>query len=272
MRRGIAIGVPGVALATAGGLWAQVRHTANAPLPHFGDLDPSGRYGGDDGRRPLRVVVLGDSSMTGPGLGSPADIWIARAAASLGRPVELRSHARGGSRARDVLDAQVPEALDERTDLVVVAVGANDAIHATPLRSYARTLERLLERLADVAPVVSLGIGDLSVIPRLPRTFRPVVARRSASIDRIHTLVTADRDHVVRVPVSKLSDHLFRDRSRELFAADLFHPNRHGHSLWAELFRPYLERALGMQVPGAATAEGSDDATIDLRTPLASAR
>jgi lysophospholipase L1-like esterase len=268
MKRGIAIGVPGVALATAGGLWAQVRHVANAPLPHFGDLDPSGRYGEDrsgidDDRAPLRLAVLGDSSMTGPGLSSPADIWIARAAAALGRPVELRSHARGGSRVRDVLEHQVAALVDEPTDLVVVSVGANDAIHATPLRSYARSLERLLDRLVEVAPVVSLGIGDLSVIPRLPRTFRPVVARRSAAIDRTHTLVTADRDGVVRVPVSKLSDHVFRHRAAELFAADLFHPNGHGHSLWAELFGPYLERALDGLHP-----RRPDDQVVDLRVGL----
>ncbi|MFN7150927.1 MAG: SGNH/GDSL hydrolase family protein, partial [Microthrixaceae bacterium] len=265
------------------GLWAQVRHVANAPLPHFGDLDPSGRYGddagrddaswdGDAGRRPLRLAVLGDSSMTGPGLSSPADIWIARAAAALGRPVELRSHARGGSRVRDVLEQQVPTLVEEPADLVVVSVGANDAIHATSLRSYARTLDRLLDRLAGVAPVVSLGIGDLSTIPRLPRTFRPVVARRSAAIDRAHTLVTADRDRVVRVPVSKLSDHVFRDRGSELFAADLFHPNRHGHSLWAELFHPYLERALDQHGQDVGAPGGADGAVVDLRTPMATAR
>lgn len=270
MRRGIAIGVPGVALATAGGLWAQVRHTANAPLPHFGDLDPSGRYGSDDGRRPLRVAVLGDSSMTGPGLSSSADIWIARAAAALGRPVELRSLARGGSRARDVLEHQVPRVFDEPCDLVVVSVGANDAIHATPLRSYARALERLLDHVADAAPVVSLGIGDLSVIPRLPRTFRPVVARRSVAVDRTHTLVTADRDRVLRVPVSKLSDHLFRGQQDVLFADDLFHPNRRGHALWAELFGPYLQRALDL--PSRGGVDRSCGTVIDLRTELTAAR
>jgi lysophospholipase L1-like esterase len=267
MKRGIAIGVPGVALATAGGLWAQVRHVANAPLPHFGDLDPSGRYGDDDGRVPLRLAALGDSSMTGPGLEVPTDIWIARAAHSLGRPVELRSHARGGSRVRDVLEHQLPEVIEERPDAVVVSVGANDAIHATPLRAYARSLAQLLDRLTEVAPVLALGIGDLSIIPRLPRTFRPVLARRSASFDRVHTLVTADRDRVLRVPVAKLSDQLFRGRSGELFAADLFHPNRAGHSLWAELFGPYLERVLRPAPPGVP-----DHRVVDLRAGLSVAR
>ena len=107
MRRGIAIGVPGVALATAGGLLAQVRHTANAPLPHFPDLDPSGTYGRGPATR-VRLTVLGDSSMTGPGLDRGEDIWMARLADRLPWTVELRSHAKGGSRARDVLRTTAP--------------------------------------------------------------------------------------------------------------------------------------------------------------------
>lgn len=243
-----------MALATAGGLWAQVRHTANAPLPHFDDLDPGGRYG-DPAATPRRIVVLGDSSMTGPGLERGSQIWIARVADALPWSTELISHARGGSRVRDVLERQVDVALAAEPDLVVVSVGANDALHATPLRTYSRLLRELLDTLSAAAPVVSLGIGDLSVIPRLPRTFRPVVARRSAAIDRAHTLAAADRDRVVRVPVPKLSDHHFRGRAHELFAADLFHPNEHGHSLWAELFGPYVRRAV----------LGDPGPTIDLR-------
>jgi len=243
MRRGIVIGVPGVALATAGGLLAQLRHSANAPLPHFADLDPSGTYGRGPATA-VRLTVLGDSSMTGPGLDRSEHIWTARLAERLAWTVELRSHAKGGSRARDVLERQLPAALENPPDLYVVAIGANDVIHATPTRSYARQLDSILVQLASAAPVVTLGIGDLSLIPRLPRTLRPAVAHRSAMIDRTHKLVVADLDRVHRVPVGRLSDPHFRARGAELFAADLFHPNRQGHELWAELFQPYVERAL----------------------------
>jgi lysophospholipase L1-like esterase len=245
MHRGIALGVPGVALATAGGLWAQVHHTAHAPLPHFADLDASGTYGRPDGP-PVRVAVLGDSSLTGPGLEHGRQIWAAQLADRLHAHVELVSHAKGGSRARDVLERQVDGALGSGADLYVVSVGANDAIHGTSTRTYARQLERIVDELGATAPVVSLGIGDLSMIPRLPLTLRPIVARRSTVIDRAHALVSADREHVVRVPVARLSDPHFRRHGRALFAADLFHPNHHGHRLWSELFLPHVERALGL--------------------------
>lgn len=246
MHRGIVLGVPGVALATAGGLWAQIHHTAHAPLPRFDDLDASGDYGTTTGQ-PVRIALLGDSSLTGPGLDHGRQIWAAQLADRLPARVQLVSHARGGSRARDVLVNQVPAALAAGADLFVVAVGANDAMHGTPTRTYGRQLAALLDALGGCAPVVTLGVGDLSVIPRLPLTLRPIVARRSAVVDRAHALVTADRDHVMRIPVSKLSDPHFRQHGRTLFSPDLFHPNHDGHRLWGELFLPFVQRALHLE-------------------------
>lgn len=261
VQRGIALGVPGLALAATAGLVAQVRRVANAPLPHFPDGDPSGRYGSTTGK-PVRVDVLGDSSVTGPGLDDGAHSWIAQLSDMLPWSVDLRSHAVGGSRVRDVLLRQAPRTLIDPPDLYVLAVGANDALHATPARRFARDLEALLELLRAVAPVVTLGIGDLSVIPRLPPTLRPLVARRSSSVDRLHAAVVAGRDRVMRVPVSQLSDPHFRSGGRELFVADLFHPNRHGHALWAQLFEPFVREAVGEWVLGAGRT------AIDLTVPL----
>lgn len=243
MRRGLALGVPGLALATAAGFWTQVRRVVDAPLPHFEDGDPSGRYGGTGGR-PVRVSVLGDSSVTGPGLADPTRVWVARLLDALPCPVELRCHAVGGSRVRDVLVRQAPAAVADPPELFVLAVGANDALHGTPSRQFARDLEALLELLRAVAPVVTLGIGDLSVIPRLPGTLRPVVSLRSAAVDRLHASVSAGRDGVHRVPVAELADPHFRRAGSSWFVPDLFHPNEAGHALWARLFEPYVRVAL----------------------------
>ena len=110
------------------------------------------------------------------------------------------------------MEQQLPPVLEDPPDLVVVAVGANDVLHATPapVPTRASWTRSWFDRLRGVAPVVALGIGDLSVIPRLPLNFQPVVARRSAIIDRAHKLVVADQDAVARVPVGRLSDPQFR--------------------------------------------------------------
>ena len=255
----MALGLPGVALATAGGVWVQARRVAHAPLPHFEDLDPSGTYGlvRHGSNRPLRVVALGDSSLTGPGLGHVSETWIAQVAAAQSGPVELRSFARGGSRVADVLAHQLPSALDLGADVFLTSVGANDAMHGTPSVAFRRNLRSLLTSLAEVAPVVSLGIGDLSVIPRLPRSLRPIVSLRSSTIDRLHRQVTADIDGVTRVPVPELSDPRFRAGGVQLFSPDLFHPNAAGHRIWAELFAPYLAATLAATIADTPVASGA---------------
>lgn len=243
VQKGVALGVPSLALAAAGGLWAQAKRAANAPVPSFNDLDPSGVYGAPQGAV-VRIVVLGDSSVTGPGLGHPSRVWVARLADRLPWNVELVSHARGGSRVRDVLRHQHPAAVMERPDLFVLAVGANDALHGTTARQFGHDLGPLLDGLRCVAPVATLGVGDLSVIPRVPPALRVLLARRSAAIDRAHAAVSATRGNVVRVPVSELSDRHFKDLGRDVFAPDMFHPNERGHDLWAELFAPFVREAL----------------------------
>ncbi len=248
MQRSLALGVPGVALAATGGLWAQVKRMANAPLPHFEDHDPTGHYGAPEGEQ-VRISVLGDSSITGPGLVDRSHLWIAQLADRLPWRVELRSLARGGSRVRDVLLEQAPAAVVDPPDLFVVSVGANDAMHATSTRQFARDLEALVEVLRAAAPVVTLGVGNLSVIPRLPLTLRPLVARRSATVDRIHSAITDGLERVIRVPVGQLTDPLFRPGDVKLFVEDLFHPNRTIHSAWAELFEPYVRDALAARAP-----------------------
>jgi lysophospholipase L1-like esterase len=243
MRREVAIGVPSLALATAGGLWVQALHSANASLPRFADLCASGNYGNHAGE-PVRITTLGDSSLTGPGLGDGSEIWIAQLVNRLPWSVELCSHAKGGSRVRDVLLHQAADAALTKPDLIVLAVGSNDALHATPTRLFRRDLKALLNRLSRVAPVLSLGVGDLSVIPRLPKSLRPLAAHRSATIDQIHTQVADRVNRVTRVPVRELSDSTFRTGSTDLFAEDRFHPNRQGHTAWADMFEPFLRAAL----------------------------
>lgn len=244
VRREIVLGVPGLVIATGAGLWVKTHRTATAPLPHFDDLDPSGTYG-DPAGEPLAMTVLGDSSVTAPGLGSGAESWIAQLATGLPRRTTLRSFAKGGSRVRDVLENQLVPALACETDLFVVAVGANDTLHGTAARRFRTDLRTVLTELSHEAPVVSLGVGDLSVIPRIPATLRALLRWRCGVIDRVHGEVAESLDRVVRIPVREVADPSFAVARDELFTADMFHPNHFGHTLWAAMFKPFVSETIG---------------------------
>jgi lysophospholipase L1-like esterase len=238
---------PSVALAA---LVTEVLWVAHRPLPSFAGLDASGTIpttssGGGPlelaAGEPLTIVALGDSTLTGPGLSAAGHVWVRAALAQLDHPIEYVSLAVGGSRVADVLQ-QVDTAIDREPDLVVVAVGANDAIHGTPRRVFRRRFEELVGRLADGVPTVAVAnIGDLGNIARVPSPLRSVLRWRSAATCSIIESVVADRDSVELLDVTS-ADRVFRDRS--VFTADLFHPGPVGHAAWAEAALPGLRRAV----------------------------
>jgi lysophospholipase L1-like esterase len=246
LRRDVAIGA-GTAL-LAGGvatLGAEALWSARRRLPSLEGIDATGTVPGRNpgATAPIRLVALGDSTLTGPGLTDPDDIWLRRALASLGldRTVDVTSLAVGGSRASDVR-AVVPRALELDPDVVVVAVGSNDAIHGTGYRAFTQALDGIVTALLAQVQAIAVGnVGDLGNVARVPMPLSSVLRQRSIAISRRVEAVVARHDRAVLLDVTA-SNVGFRDRG--VFAEDLFHPNERGHELWAQAAEPGLRTVL----------------------------
>ena len=236
--------VPVAAMAAVGTVAAQLWHVGHRRLPSFRDLDPDGVFG--PGWAPeVRIVLLGDSTVTGPGLDSREDLWARQVARRLARDrrVRLMSLAVGGSKARDVLEGQLRKALALEPHLGLVSVGANDAMHGTRVRRFEAELDAVVEAFGDAdAGVVLAGVSDLGNIPRLAYPLKALATRRSRTFDRAHVRVADRYDHVLKVPIAELTDATFR--SRDVFSPDLFHPNAVGHAAWADAAYPFVADAL----------------------------
>ncbi len=223
------------ALAGAVVLGLETAYALLRPSPDLEQFDPSRRFGDRDDPQ-LRVAVLGDSSVTAPGVASPEEIWISHVCNRLAADwhVEMRSFAVGGAMVKDLIEEQMEDAILFGPDLVFVSVGANDAIKGVSRRRYAQDLDFLIGELAETgAIVVQSGVGDLGTIPRLHPPLRNLISRRARAFDRVHWTV-ADR-HGSTV-VDQRSDNLnvwYSDRS--LWADDLFHVSAEGHARWAEI-------------------------------------
>jgi len=204
------------------------------PAPSLEHFDPSGEFG-EPSSPTLRVAVLGDSSVTAPGVAGPHEIWVSLVCRRLAesRHVVLRSFAVGGSRAEDVIDCQLDEAIDFAPDLVFVSVGANDAIKGVPLRRFAANLDHLISTLsATGAMVVQSGVGVLGTIPRLYPPLSTLMSRRAHRFDRVHWEVAAA--HATAVVDQRSDDADLWNNDHTLWAADFFHVSAAGHARWAE--------------------------------------
>lgn len=232
-------------LVGAGFLLHQVRRAAHRDdLPSFTNQDISTTLGDPDAPR-LRVVAVGDSSLTAPGIEDLDDVWLRRLVRrhAESHRVELLSLGVGGSRARDVIEGQLHDAVALRPDIAVVTVGSNDAIRATPVRRYLADMERIIDRLEEVSgAVLVLGMGDLGSIPRLPASLRPYLSHRSRRFDAACVRVAVAHPHAVKVHTrGRMVSAFFDDPA--LFAGDQFHASERGHAVFAEVAAPAFDAA-----------------------------
>lgn len=218
----------GVATIGAEALWAIAR-----PAPDLPQFDASGTEGPSNGR-PLHIAALGDSTTTGPGVDRPEDIWIRQLARMLTDfRVKISSFAVGGSRSMDVRYEQLEPAIQTAADITFVSVGANDALKAVPVRVSEQHTDEIVRRLSETETTVVLsGVGDLGTIPRLLPPLDRIMRMRGRAIDGVQQRV-AERHGALKVDMWNLTTHQFRTNP-DIFSADLFHPSRIGHQVWAE--------------------------------------
>lgn len=214
------------------------------PSPDLPDFDPTGQFGSPENPS-LRVAVLGDSSVTAPGVAGPEEIWVSQVCERMAEDyhVILRSFAVGGSQADDLIADQMEGAVRFGPDMVFVSVGANEVIRGVSRRKFHQNLSRLVAELADTgATVVQSGVGEMGSIPRLHPPLSKLMAYRAKKFDEVHWMVAEEHGTVV---VDQRSDDIaiwYRDRS--LWSADLFHVSAAGHARWADTAWRTLEPIL----------------------------
>lgn len=211
-------------------------------LPTEPALSIVGTYGSG---RALRFVVLGDSTAAGLGT-DEANAYptiLAERLAAAGYRVELTSLGVSGARARDVLQAQVPAAIEIRPDLVFIGIGANDATHVTRLASVSKDMGRSIDRLlATGADVVVAGAPDMRA-DAFYEPLRSLVGWRGRQVTKAITDVARDRGVPV-VPLARLTVPHFEADPDGHYASDSFHPNALGYKRWADAIFPYLVEVL----------------------------
>jgi lysophospholipase L1-like esterase len=215
-------------------------------LPSLENQDPSGQFG-DPSLPPLRIVVLGDSSVTAPGVEPLDESWprqIARRLTDRYR-VELISVAAGGSKTRDVIANQIQPAITCDADIAFVSVGANDALRGTQLSRFEREYRQIVAQLTTHIPGLAVsGIGDLGSIPRLPAVIRSIVRIRGRSFDRAIRRVAADFPDVIKTHTWSPGWDEFVTNPDVVFAGDLFHASAYGHRIYANAAMPAVEALL----------------------------
>ena len=192
---------------------------------------PGPRRGSGGEGKPLRLLIVGDSSAAGVGAHTQGAALSGQLAARLTRHFHLswRLVARTGDGVRDVL-AHIESVPREDFDVAIVAVGVNDVTAVTSARHWRDSLGHLCERLQarfKTRRVLLSPLPPMHAFPALPQPLRWYLGKRAASLNQAMHTVTADNvDWVCVEPEFPLK--------KEYMAADGFHPGPRAYSLWAE--------------------------------------
>jgi len=181
-------------------------------------------------REPL-VIFLGDSLTAGYGL--PADrafpSLVADSLRSQGTPVRMVNAGVSGDTTTGAL-GRLDWLLDQKPDLLVVGLGANDALRGQPVARIEANLLTIVRRgRAAGARVLLLGM-------KIPTNFGPEYSSEFAAMyGRV-----ASREKVPLVPflLEGVGGRV------ELNLDDGIHPNEHGQRIVASNVFPYVLRAL----------------------------
>ncbi|MDX2826846.1 SGNH/GDSL hydrolase family protein, partial [Streptomyces ipomoeae] len=192
--------------------------------------------------RALRFVALGDSLTEGVGdpVGDGRRGWAALLADGLGSSVEFINLALSGSQTREVLEQQLPAALDLRPDVASVVIGVNDTLRCTfDIHAVAARLDKVYRAFRERQTVLLTAcLPDPGAMLGLPGALARPLARRQRAVNTVvHAL--SERYGAVHLHASEgawLTD-------RAMWSVDRLHPGERGHRQLAVRFHALLAEA-----------------------------
>ncbi|HKE63318.1 MAG TPA: SGNH/GDSL hydrolase family protein [Micromonosporaceae bacterium] len=240
-----------VAAAAVGSAVTLVTEAVVARARRYGRPDPNlaiRTSHGDPNLAPTRLVLLGDSSALGVGVGRVADTVGGRLAELLvadGYRVELSSVAVMGSRSADLATQVARALLGPSPDVAVILVGANDATGLRRPLDAATALGEAVARLCAAGVPVVVGtcpdLGALRAIAPPLRQLLGLLGRRVARAQEAAVRAAGG----VPVDLAALTGAVFRADAGTL-SADGYHPSADGYRVWAHALTPAVRDAVGV--------------------------
>jgi lysophospholipase L1-like esterase len=191
----------------------------------------AGVAGADKTGEPLRLLVLGESTVAGVGVSDTHAALAAQLAEALAarsqRPVSWRACGENGVTVEEARSRLLPQVLDQPFDLALLVFGVNDTTHLTSIRRWAAAQAAMAEALQAMgAQVVFSAVPPLQHFSALPSLLRHLLGGRGALLDAALKR-EADTLGFRHLPIEL-------EFSPAFLAEDGYHPSALGYRVWAQ--------------------------------------
>jgi lysophospholipase L1-like esterase len=190
--------------------------------------------------RVVTFAVLGDSAASGVGDSDANGItrgWAYYLIQSFTEPIVFSNLSRPGAQSAEVLEHQLPIALELQPDICAVIVGGNDALrNGFDPEKYHQNMRKILSQLQESGThILLLQLHDPTKIVKLPKLLGQILLRRINAVNQAIDKLAREFDvEVLR------TRHISGIYERKVWHIDRMHPSKYGHQLMATHFRELL--------------------------------
>lgn len=147
---------------------------------------------------------------------------------------------KGGAKVRDVIESQLPKAIELKPNLITISVGGNDLHRRTKLKHFEKDFLHLIKTLKEKtdAEIIISNIPDVSLLPTLSIFVKYLSKFMTGRLNRVINK-HAKQFKCILIDLYEGSRENSR-KYRDLISSDGFHPSDKGYSLWANAIIAYL--------------------------------
>jgi len=190
--------------------------------------------------RVVTFAVLGDSAASGVGDSDANGItrgWAYYLIQSFTEPIVFSNLSRPGAQSAEVLEHQLPIALELQPDICAVIVGGNDALrNGFDPQKYHQNMRKILSQLQESGThILLLQLHDPTKIVKLPKLLGQILLRRINAVNQAIDKLAREFD--VEVLRTRRISGIYE---RKVWHIDRMHPSKYGHQLMATHFRELL--------------------------------
>jgi lysophospholipase L1-like esterase len=187
-----------------------------------------------------RVLMIGDSTVVGTGASSPLKSIAGRFGTEC-KNWEIVNMGKNGDRTIRLAN-RISIGKIGKFDLIIIQIGGNDVVYATPLDQIKEDIDLILEKMkVSARHVMLVSTSDVELTPFFPWYIKDIYSEKSEKINQIFS-EAASRHGVLFVSTpSELASSL--DDNNKYWAGDRFHPNDNGYQVWFDLIKRRLEQA-----------------------------
>jgi lysophospholipase L1-like esterase len=196
---------------------------------------------GDGVGEPLRLLLLGESTVAGVGVSCQQEALAGRFAEQLaehfGRPVAWQALGENGITAAQARERLLPQVSGQRFEMVLLVFGVNDTTHFSSNARWQGALHELAQAFpAPDCRVVFTAVPPIQHFSALPWLLRQVLGLRASILDGQLAQVAAS--------LSALHCPVELEFAPEYLARDGYHPSALGYLRWAEGLAALVQRGL----------------------------